>query len=153
MTRRVATSGIIATLALAALYVGVVASLSGWSVMRSQFLTTWYFLVPLWLGFGVQVGLYVSLRQLMSAARPDRALVAASGTGSTAAMLACCTHYLVNLVPVLGASGLVIFVSQYQAELFWVAVLLNAAGILFLFTRRQRALRHRISLGYEGTLV
>ncbi len=153
MARRVARAGIIATLVLTGLYVGVVASVSGWPAMRSQFLTYWYFLLPLWIGFGLQVGLYVSLRQLLKAQRPSRSLVAATGTSSTAAMLACCTHYLANLVPVLGASGLVVFVSQYQAELFWFALLINAAGIVLMLIRRHRINQEFVPMNYERTSV
>lgn len=153
MTRRAVSIGIIATLILVGLYVGVVSGVSGWSAMRSQFLTYWYFLLPLWLGFGLQVGLYVSLCQLLKAQPPSRSLVAATGTSSTAAMLACCTHYIANLVPVLGASGLVVFVSQYQAELFWLALIVNAAGTVVLLVRRQQVHQQIGSMNYKGSAV
>jgi Cu+-exporting ATPase len=50
-------------------------------------------------------------------------------------MVSCCTHYLVNLVPILGAAGLVTFVSQYQVQFFWVGLAFNAAGLAYIGKR------------------
>jgi Cu+-exporting ATPase len=47
-------------------------------------------------------------------------------------MLACCTHYLANILPILGAVGIVSLVAQYQVQLFWVALLFNLAGLVFI---------------------
>ena len=58
--------------------------------------------------------------------------MAASGTTSTAAMISCCAHYLVNVAPVLGAAGLVTIATQYQVEFFWVGLAFNAAGIAYI---------------------
>jgi Cu+-exporting ATPase len=62
-------------------------------------------------------------------------MVAVSGGTSTAAMISCCTHYLVNLLPVLGATGIASFVGQYQVQLFWVGLAFNLAGILTIGRR------------------
>ena len=43
--------------------------------------------------------------------------------------------------PVLGASGLVAFAAQFQVQLFWVGLLLNAAGIAFVGSRLAKARR------------
>ncbi|MFA5821378.1 MAG: hypothetical protein WC873_04785, partial [Candidatus Gracilibacteria bacterium] len=48
------------------------------------------------------------------------------------AMISCCAHYLVNILPVLGATGLVAMVAQYQVDLFWVAILFNLLGIAYI---------------------
>jgi Cu+-exporting ATPase len=47
------------------------------------------------------------------------------------AMVSCCAHYLANILPVIGAAGLIALVGQYQVELFWVGLASNAAGILY----------------------
>jgi Cu+-exporting ATPase len=62
-------------------------------------------------------------------------VVAVSGTTSTAAMISCCAHYLTNILPVVGAAGVVALVAQYQIELFWFGLACNAAGILYMTTR------------------
>jgi len=50
-------------------------------------------------------------------------------------MLACCTHYIANILPVIGAAGAVTLVAQYQVELFWVGLAFNLAGIIFIGSR------------------
>ena len=62
-------------------------------------------------------------------------MVVASGATSTGAMLACCTHYLANILPVIGAAGAVTLIAQYQVQLFWVGLAFNLAGIIFIGSR------------------
>ncbi|HEU0202489.1 MAG TPA: hypothetical protein VFR86_18920 [Burkholderiaceae bacterium] len=50
-------------------------------------------------------------------------------------MVSCCTHYLANLLPIVGAAGLVTLATQYQVELFWVGLAFNAAGIAYIGTK------------------
>jgi len=59
-------------------------------------------------------------------------VVAVSGTTSTAAMVSCCAHYLANILPIVGVTGFLTIVAQYQIELFWVGLAFNAAGILYI---------------------
>jgi Cu+-exporting ATPase len=113
-------------------YFGVLTLVSGWSFTLSQFIAYWPYIVTLALGFGTQVGLYFYLKQLSVDHHHAHHMVAASGTTSTAAMLACCTHYLANILPVLGAVGAVSLVAQYQIELFWIGLVLNAAGLAYV---------------------
>ncbi len=119
---------------LLAIYFGVLTLVSGWPYTLEQFGTYWPFIVTLAVGFGVQVGLFVYLRSAVRAAGSGK-VVAVTGGTSGAAMLSCCTHYLVNLLPVLGATGLVSLVGQYQVELFWVGVAANLAGITYMSRR------------------
>lgn len=129
---RAGGAGLTALLVLLAVYFGVLTLLSAWQFTLEEFGRYWPFIVALATGFGVQVGLYVYLRRLVSGAASRGKVLAASGTASTAAMVSCCTHYLVNLLPIIGATGLVIFVSQYQVELFWIGLVFNAAGIVYI---------------------
>jgi Cu+-exporting ATPase len=124
---------------LLALYFGVLALVSGWSFTLTQFAEFWYYIVPLAAGFGVQVALFLKLREVVSRAKEAGAVIAASGTTSTAAMISCCAHYLANVAPVLGATGLVAFAAQFQVELFWVGLAFNAAGIGYVGTKLYKA--------------
>jgi Cu+-exporting ATPase len=126
---------------LLALYFGVLALVSGWSFTLSQFAEFWYYIVPLAAGFGVQVALFLKLREVVSRAKEAGTVIAVSGTTSTAAMISCCAHYLANVAPVLGATGLVAFAAQFQAELFWVGLAFNAAGIGYVGTKLWKATR------------
>lgn len=124
-----------------ALYFGVVSPISGVSFTLEQFARFWYFIVTLALGFGIQAGLYVYLRNLVGQASASGKVVAASGTTSTAAMVSCCAHYLVNVLPLVGATGFLTLVAQYQIELFWLGLAFNAAGILYIMPRVVKAAR------------
>ena len=132
---RSAAWGMFACAILIAVYFGLLTALSGWQFTVSQFRQFWYYIIPLSAGFGAQVALYVRLRELISRAHGTRTVVAASGTTSTAAMISCCAHYLVNVAPVLGATGVVAFAAQFQVEFFWLGLLLNAAGIGYIGSR------------------
>lgn len=130
--------GLGATLTLLVAYFLVLTLVSGWSFAQNQFAEFWYFIVSLVIGFGVQVGLYVHIKNLVQGGRGMGKVVGVSGTTSTAAMISCCAHYLVNLLPVLGVTGIVTFVAQYQVGLFWVGILSNIAGIGYMARRIQK---------------
>lgn len=132
---RPASIGLLAACALLALYFGALTALSGWAFTVGEFARYWYFIVPLAIGFGVQVALFSRLRTLARSTHPSGAVLAASGTTSTAAMVSCCAHYLVNVAPVLGATGLVALAAQFQVEFFWVGLAFSAAGIAFVLNR------------------
>lgn len=136
---RPASFGLLAFSLLLALYFAVLTLVSGWQFAVSQFSEFWYYIVPLGAGFGLQVAFYVRLRQLLQPSREARTVMAASGTTSTAAMISCCAHYLVNIAPVLGATGLLTFATQYQVEFFWVGLAFNAAGIAYIGSRLWNA--------------
>lgn len=133
--------GMLAFGLLIAVFFGSLTLVSGWQFTLNQFADFWYYIVPLGAGFGVQVALYVRLRQLLQGSKDARTVMAASGTTSTAAMISCCAHYLVNVAPVLGATGLVTFAAQYQVEFFWVGLAFNAAGIAYIGNKLWRATR------------
>jgi Cu+-exporting ATPase len=138
-------AGAIAFSALLGIYFGVLTMVSGWSFTVSQFAEFWPYTVTLAFGFGTQVGLYIYLKQLSEQHHHARHMVAASGTTSTAAMLACCAHYLTNILPVLGAVGLVSLIAQYQIQLFWISLAFNAAGLAYI--GRQVFLARRAFIG------
>ena len=133
--------GALAFVLLLAAYFGAVSLVSGWRFTLDQFSEFWYYIVPLAAGFGVQVALYVKLRDVVRRGMGTGSVVAASGTTSTAAMISCCAHYLANVAPVLGATGLVTFAAQYQVEFFWVGLAFNAAGIAYVGGKLAGALK------------
>ena len=126
--------GALASLALLVVYFTIVSLVSGWSFAQEQFRQFWYYVIPLATGFGIQVGLYSYLkRSVKSSISPS--VVATSGATSTAAMISCCAHYLVNVLPMLGAIGIITVIAQYQVQLFWVGLAFNFAGIVYMANR------------------
>jgi Cu+-exporting ATPase len=138
---KAARIGLLALAALLGVYFGLLTLVSGWAFALEQFALFWPYIVALAGGFGVQVGLFVYLRRLVTGARAHGEVVAVSGTASTAAMISCCTHYLANILPIVGAAGLVTLATQYQVELFWVGLAFNAAGIAYIGTKVAAAVK------------
>ena len=133
-------NGILATTILLTVYITVVSLVSGWTFAQQQFRQFWYFVVTLAVGFGIQVGLYSYLKTIIKTVSPK--VVATSGATSTAAMISCCAHYLVNILPILGAVGIITVISQYQVQLFWVGLAFNFAGISYMANKVIKATKH-----------
>ena len=47
-------------------------------------------------------------------------------------MISCCAHYAANILPILGITGTLSLVGQYQIQLFWVGLVANALGIAYI---------------------
>lgn len=124
--------GTLASAVLLGVYFTVLSLVSGWGFAQNQFATFWYFIISLAVGFGIQVGLYTYLRSFIKDGQDSGKVLGVTGTTSTASMISCCTHYLVNLLPILGVTGVVTFVTQYQVQLFWVGLLFNIGGIIYM---------------------
>src|SRR3989338_8690090 len=124
--------GIVAASALLGVYFAVLTFVSGWSFTLVQFGTYWYFVVSLAVGFGIQIALYQYLKRLVHSGQGMGKVAGVSGTTSTAAMISCCAHYLVNILPVLGVTGIATFAAQYQVEFFWIGLAFNLFGIIFI---------------------
>lgn len=120
---------------LLVVYFAVVGLISGMDFALEQFSRYWYFILPLAAGFGIQLGLYTHLKDLVGQHGASSGVVAVAGTTSTAAMVSCCAHYLVNILPILGVTGLLVVVAEYQVELFWLGLAFNAAGVIYILSR------------------
>jgi hypothetical protein len=130
--------GLLAALGLLVFYLGVITLAQDWTHAIQQLAEDRWYVAAIAGGFGTQVGLFMYLRLLH--VRAAAGGVATSTGTSTAAMLACCAHHLVDVAPVLGLSGAVIFLNAYKAPLLWLGIAMNLVGIAYLLrkTRRQR---------------
>ncbi len=133
--------GITAAVVLLLIYFALVSLISGFDFVGNQFLRFWYFIVSLAVGFGIQVGLYSYLKNIIRVKSGGGAVVVVTGATSTLAMVSCCAHYLVNLLPIIGISGLAAFLGQYQIEFFWVSLFLNIIGIFIIAMRIRKFLK------------
>jgi len=139
---RAALYGVAAAALLLGVYALVLMLVSGAEFLRAQLAQYGIFVFALAAGFGVQVVLYTRLRQVTRHDGASGKVVAVSGGTSTAAMISCCTHYVANVLPVLGATGLVALVAQYQTELFWVGLAFSLAGVVYVGRKLAAATRH-----------
>ncbi|MHB1086798.1 MAG: hypothetical protein ACYCZ0_03565 [Minisyncoccota bacterium] len=124
--------GFLSASALLVLYFLIVGFISGIAFSITQFERYWYFMLALSAGFGAQVGIYIHIRIIATMHAPSKAIVATSGVSSTAAMVACCAHYLAVILPVLGATGIASLIVGYQAQLFWIGLAINAGGLIYV---------------------
>jgi P-type Cu+ transporter len=124
--------GAFAAIAMLGGYLAIISALSGWDFALSQFSEFWPYLFALSAGFGIQIGLYFYLKQLTAKRHLVHCAITTSGTTSGVAMLACCTHYLANILPVVGATALVSVVAEYQIGLFWAGLAFSAAGLMYI---------------------
>jgi Cu+-exporting ATPase len=143
-------AGVVAGLTLLAAYFLILTLVSGWNFAWTQFSDFWYFVVALAVGFGVQIGLYSYLKRVTRHPDASGKVAAVSGATSTGAMISCCTHYLANVLPVLGATGVVALVAQYQVQLFWVGLAFNLAGVLYIGRKAFEASRHMALMEAHG---
>jgi len=141
---------------LVLLYLGLVTWAQGLSHARELLWGDRHFVAAIALGFGLQVGLYAYLRLALRPgsgqavrARLSRSstAVAATGTGtSTVAMVACCAHHVTDALPVLGLSGVAIFLNDYRLPFMAVGLAINAIGVLIMLRlvvgERRRAASH-----------
>lgn len=126
--------GFFSAVVLIGIYFIAVGLISDRNFAVNQFWQYWYFIISLALGFGLQVGLYSYLKQSIknhNMAASGSGL-AVTGTTSTLAMISCCAHYLVNIIPIIGIAGFVSIIAQYQIQLFWVGLLFNFGGIAYV---------------------
>lgn len=101
-------------------------------------LRNWYFIVPLALGFGTQIGLYRAITLKMRERAHVKGVVVASGGVSSGAMVACCMHNLALLFPILGLSGAAVFFSTYQNYIFGGSIAVMFVGVIYLYKKYRR---------------
>lgn len=142
VTLRSVSLGLLAALGLAIFYGVVVGLASGsWDHLTAQVRADWYFLVPILVGFGAQIGLLVELRHRH---RLHHGAAAAGGAGagaSAAGMVACCAHHLADLVPLVGATGAAAFLIDYRVPFMLVGIGVNAIGVTLAARRLHQASR------------
>ena len=127
--------GLLGISVLLVFYFAIVTLISGWDFAQNQFLRFWYFILALAFGFGIQISLYTYLKNSIHSKNKSARVLVASGTTSGAAMISCCAHYLANILPVLGGTGFITIVAQYQVQLFWVGLAANLAGVFYMANR------------------
>lgn len=126
--------GMLAGIGLVIFYISVISIFQGIAFAFFSLRSLWYFIIPLAGGFGTQVGLFTSIRHSAGV----NATVAGTGTLSAGSMVACCSHFLLNVVPIIGLSGLAVFLAQYQSEILIIGILSNVLGIIVMVNHRRK---------------
>jgi len=126
--------GILAGVGILFFYLVVLTIFQSFNFAISEFRNLWFWIIPLAVGFGIQVGLYNSI---IHTARIN-AEIATSGTISGGSMVVCCSHFALNAIPLLGFSGLATFLMTYQKLFFGLGILANVIGITILILHKKK---------------
>jgi hypothetical protein len=141
--------GLAGSFFLAGLYFGIMSWAEGFKAARAFFWSDRWLVIPIILGFGIQATLYAILKfRLYVPVRttgPGGALMGASGTTSTVAMLACCVHHVTDVLPILGLTAAATFLGRYRLAFMWTSLGTTLVGItlilVILFRERRRAIQ------------
>ena len=154
-------TGLLGSFSMAVLYFGIVSAVESPDHALDFFVQDLWIVIPIILGFGVQVALYTILKlrlfispQLASnPALSQSNQVASSGLGasgatSTMAMVACCAHHVTDILPILGLTAATAFLAQYRLWFMWIGLGMTLIGIvymLFVLFREKRMFAHFVS--------
>ena len=134
-------AGVVGATALLGIYLGIISLAQGVEHAFEQLATDALFVGLIAAGFGTQIALFVELRAVDRRHRAAADVTAASTGTSAAAMLACCAHHLVDLLPLVGLSAAAVFLDAYKTPLFLVGITMNVIGIGVIARQLQRAKR------------
>ena len=123
--------GVLSGLGILVFYLTIVTIFQSYGFAIYEFKRLWVWLVPLAIGFGTQIGLYSSIKYDSTI----KTGVSTSGTISGGSMLACCSHYLLTMIPIIGITGLstlTLFLMTYQKAFFSIGIASSAMGIALM---------------------
>jgi len=135
--------GVLASFAVIGAYLGMNTLTSDWYFAKVQFNEYRWWIISLAIGLGIQVTLYTLFRSHHRGKKKTAAnsSMAASGGVSALAMMACCSHYLATIIPLLGVSFLsaaaVASLAQYQPYFFLAGIVSCLFGIWFMVRMMQ----------------
>lgn len=132
--------GIIASLILFSFYFFTLTIANSFQHFIQQFTEMWYLILLLVIGFGIQIGLYVYIKEfikLKNILGVTGGVAATSGVSSTS-MIACCLHHLSDILPIIGLGALGLFANKYQLLFIGIGILSNLIGISWMFNIIQK---------------
>lgn len=142
-------TGLLGSILLVAIYFGIVS----WAESSTHALDFFWqdrrIVIPIIVGFGVQVALYTILKLRLFAPAthlaPGGPMVGASSTTSTLAMAACCAHHLTDVLPVLGLTAASTFLAEYRLAFMIIGLVTTYIGIgymLYVLLRERKKTKH-----------
>ncbi len=131
---RIIRNSVIAVLIVVAINFLVLYSLNFPSMAIFQLKKYAWLLIPLVLGFGIQIGLYTYLKHLNVVCGIT---TATSGGVSSISMILCCSHYLVNFLPFISLA-FATFLTRYTFYILLFGVASNIFGIVIMLNEVYR---------------
>ena len=121
---------------IAAIYFGILTWAQGWDSALDVFVPNRWYVIPIWISFGIQAALYSMLHFRLfiptTSTANTGAVMGTSGGTSVTAMVACCLHHLTEVLPVLGLSAAATFLTRYQRPFMLIGLGINLVGVLVM---------------------
>lgn len=132
------TAAITGALGLLIVYGSLLTLLESPGYAFRQFLSLWGWMAALTLGFGIQAGLFVHIRQYVGGQGGKMTgRLAASGSASAGSMVLCCLHHVTEFLPLLGIAAFASFSVRYQTVFMGTGILMNVVAILGMLKNMQ----------------
>ena len=148
-------AGLMGAMMLSGVYLGIVSLAESPQHALELFWEDKFLVIPIILGFGVQVGLYVLLKKglFVPVHIPTSGVTTAAGGGtSTVAMVACCAHHVADLLPVLGLTAAATFLANWKIPFMVVGLSTNLIGIAIMLRAILKARRHALQMTTPASL-
>jgi hypothetical protein len=147
--------GVVGMLGLTGIYFGIVSIAESPAHAVELFIEDRWIILPIIVGFGVQVALYVMLKKRLfipvAEVGPSGALTGASGGVSATAMVACCAHHVTDVLPLVGLTAAATFLAEYRLAFMLIGLGTTFLGIIVmlgvLLRERRRALAVLLTSG------
>jgi cation transport ATPase len=136
--------GVLASIAIVGVYLGMNTLTADWYFARVQFSEYRWWILALAIGLGIQVTLFTLFRAQLRGLkmRGVKSSMAASGGMSATAMMACCSHSLAKVIPALGvpflSAAAVASIAEYQTYFFLAGVLSCLVGIVLMLRMMEK---------------
>jgi hypothetical protein len=142
-------AGLAGAALLTGLYLGLVSWAESFQHAVEYLWQDRWIALPIILGFGVQMALYVILKMRLfvpaASVGPSGVMTGASGATSTIAMAACCAHHVTDVLPILGLTAAATFLAEYRTAFMLAGLGTTVVGIAvmlgFLFKERRKAIQ------------
>lgn len=142
-------AGLAGSVFLTGLYIGLVSWAESFQHAIEFFWQDRWIVLPIILGFGVQMALYVILKKRLfipvASVAPTGMMTGVSGATSTIAMTACCAHHVTDILPILGLTAAATFLTEYRTAFMLVGLGTTMVGIsvmlVILFKEWRKAIQ------------
>ncbi len=137
-------------LGLLSVYVVVLTLGNSFEHALSELIKWWPWLLFQLVGFGIQMGMFLHMRDLSKQGRwrGSASSLAVGGGVSASTMIACCLHHVTDVLPIIGLSAATLLLTQYQSLFMSLGVLANLVGIIIMLEHLQQHSDFEI-IGYK----
>jgi hypothetical protein len=147
-------AGLAGSVFLTGLYLSLVSWVESFQHAIKFFWQDLWIILPVILGFGVRVALYVILKKRLflpvASIDPSGVLTGASGATSTIAMAACCVHHVTDVLPFLGLTAAATFLADYRTIFMLVGLGTTLVGstviLVILFKELSKVMQRSLTI-------